>query len=317
MRRRRHDLHTLTGVYALDAVEPAERDRFEHHLRRCKLCSHEVRGLAATATQLAMAAAMSPPPQLKPQVLAAATVTRQVPPDADHHRPRQARRLAWTRWLAVTVAAVSLALAVALGAVGLHTRRELDSARAQHQAIAAVLSAPDARITTQATTAGGTATVVVSRAEQKIIFTTAGLRPLPASKVYELWLIGPPKIRKAGLLPGPSAGKTAPLLASGLAAGDKVGVTVEPAGGTSAHHHTHPAHVSARLTRRRQAVTMTGQQGEAGRPRRGRPVADCAVPAGERRRASGCSRRSGKSCSAQDAASSGPPRVSHRGRASA
>jgi anti-sigma-K factor RskA len=233
VRRRRHDLHTLTGVYALDAVEPAERDRFEHHLRRCKACGHEVRGLSATATQLAMAAAMPPPPQLKYQVLAAAAVTRQVPPAADHHRPRQARRLYWTPRLAVAVAAVSLALAVALGAVGLHTRRELDSARAQNQAIAAVLAAPDARIMTQATTDGGTATVVVSRAEQKVIFTTTGLPALPASKVYEVWLMGPPRIREAGLLPAPSAGKTAPLLASGLVTGDKVGVTVEPAGGTS------------------------------------------------------------------------------------
>jgi hypothetical protein len=233
VRRRRHELHTLTGVYALDAVDGAERDRFEHHLHRCKPCAGDVRGLAATATQLAMAAAMAPPPQLKGHVLAAATVTRQVPPAVDHHRPHPARHLNWTPRLAVAVAAVSLAVVVVLGAVGLHTRRELDSARAQDQAIAAVLAAPDARIMTQATTDGGTATVVVSRAEQKVIFTTVGLPALPASKVYELWLLGPPKIRKAGLLPAPSGGKTAPLLASGLVTGDKVGVTVEPAGGTS------------------------------------------------------------------------------------
>jgi hypothetical protein len=40
-------------------------------------------------------------------------------------------------------------------------------------------------------------------------------------------------VRSAGLLPLPSAGQTAPVLASGLVAGDKVGMTVEPAGGTS------------------------------------------------------------------------------------
>jgi anti-sigma-K factor RskA len=234
VRRRRHDLHTLTGVYVLDAVEPAERDRFEHHLGRCKPCAGEVRGLAATATGLAMAAAMAPPPQLKRQVLAVATVTRPMPPAAaDRLGSRQASRLYWTPRLAAGAAAVFLVVAVVLGAAGLHSRRELDSARAQDQAIAAVLSAPDARITTQATTDGGTATVVVSRAEQKIIFTTAGLPPLPVSKVYELWLMGPPGTRRAGLLSPPSAGKTAPLLASGLAAGDKVGVTIEPAGGTN------------------------------------------------------------------------------------
>lgn len=222
MRFLRHDLHTLTGAYVLDAVEPAEQARFEHHLRRCKPCGHEVRGLAETATGLAMAVAMEPPPQLKERVLTAVGVTRQLPPAADrHHRARPALHQPWIPRLAVAVAVACLAVAVALGAVGLSMRRELDSARAQNQAIAAVLAAPDARIVTQATTVGGTATVVVSRADQKLIFTTAGLPRLPAAKVYELWLIGPPQIRKAGLLPAPSAGKTPPLLASGLATGTR------------------------------------------------------------------------------------------------
>jgi anti-sigma-K factor RskA len=229
-----HDLHTLTGAYVLDAVEPADQARFERHLRRCKPCGHEVRGLAETATGLAMAVAMQPPPRVKERVLTAAAVTRQLPPATEHHgRVRPALRQAWIPRLAMAAAVVSLAVAIAIGAVGLATRGELDRARAQNQAIAAVLAAPDARIVTQATAVGGTATVVVSRAEQKIIFTAAGLPPLPAAKVYELWLIGPPQIRKAGLLPAPSAGKTPPLLASGLVAGDKIGVTVEPAGGTS------------------------------------------------------------------------------------
>ena len=243
MRLRRHDLHTLTGVYALDAVDGTERDLFEHHLRRCRPCGNEVRGLAETATELAMAAALPPPPRVKERVLAATAVTRQLPPAVDRPgriqrwMPRRAGRPAvrpsWTPRLAAAVAVVSLAVAVVLGAVGLRARQALDSARAQDQAIVAVLAAPDARIMSRATTDGGTATVVVSRAEGKVVFTTAGLPRLPASKVYELWLMGPPKIRRAGLLPAPAAGRTAPVLASGLAAGDSVGVTVEPAGGTS------------------------------------------------------------------------------------
>jgi anti-sigma-K factor RskA len=230
---RRDDLHTLTGVYALDAIDGAERERFEHHLRRCRPCGNEVRGLAETATTLAMAAAIPPPPQLKRRVLTAVGTTRQLPPATDHPHPRPAPRPAWIPRLATAIAAASLAVAVALGAVTLSTRHQLDRAQTQTQAIAAVLAAPDAQITTGATTDGGTATVVISRTEQKIVFTTAGLPPLPAGKVYELWLMGPPRIRPAGLLPSPHAGKTPPLLASGLAAGDKIGVTVEPAGGTS------------------------------------------------------------------------------------
>jgi hypothetical protein len=230
----RHDLHTLTGAYALDAVDGAERDRFEHHLRRCRPCGNEVRGLAETATTLAMAVAMPPPAGLKQRVMNAVGVTRQVPPAVDRRRLRRAARSSsWVPRLATAVAAVSLAVAVTFGILQISTQHQLDSARAQNQAIAAVIAAPDARIVTQATAAGGTGSVVVSRAEAKIVFTSAGLPALPATEVYELWLIGPPRIRPAGLLPAPSAGKTAPVLASGLAAGDKVGLTVEPAGGTS------------------------------------------------------------------------------------
>jgi Anti-sigma-K factor rskA/Putative zinc-finger len=238
----RHDLHTLTGAYALDAVDGAERDRFEHHLRRCRPCGNEVRGLAETATTLAMAVAMPPPGRLKQRVMNAVGVTRQVPPAVDHRRRARlrfgslphgaARSSSWVPRLATAVAAVSLAVAVTFGILQISTQHQLDSARAQNQAIAAVIAAPDARIVTQATAAGGTGSVVVSRAEAKIVFTSAGLPALPATEVYELWLIGPPRIRPAGLLPSPSAGKTAPVLASGLAAGDKVGLTVEPAGGT-------------------------------------------------------------------------------------
>ena len=233
MRPLRHDLHILTGGYALDAVDGPERDRFEHHLRRCRPCGNEVRGLAETATSLAMAVAMTPPPRLKDRVMGGAAVTRQVPPPVDHRHLRRAARSSWVPRLATAVAAVSAAVAVALGVIQVSTQHRLDSARAQNQAIAAVLAAPDARIVTQPTSAGGTASVVVSRAERKIVFTSAGLPPLTGGKVYELWLIGPPRVRPAGLLPLPSAGKTAPVLASGLVAGDKVAMTVEPAGGTS------------------------------------------------------------------------------------
>ena len=97
----------------------------------------------------------------------------------------------------------------------------------------AVLNAPDARIVVNRVSGGGTATVVFSRASHKMIFTTAGLPPLAASKVYELWVLAPHAARRAGLLPAPSEGRTAPLLAAGLGRGDSAAVTVEPAGGTS------------------------------------------------------------------------------------
>jgi anti-sigma-K factor RskA len=232
VRRLWHDLHILTGAYALDALEDAERERFEHHLERCQPCSHEVRGLHETATGLALAVARTPPPQLRDRVMTAVARTRQTPPVIDQ-RPVVPPRSAWPPRLVAVAAAVAAAVALVLGITQAVTQGRLDRARAQEQAIEAVLNAPDARIATHRSSVGGTATVVFSRSNHKLIFTTAGLPPLPGGQVYELWLLAPGSARRAGLLPAPSGGRTAPLVASGLVAGDRAGVTVEPAGGTS------------------------------------------------------------------------------------
>jgi len=66
----RRALHVLAGAYALDALDAAERARFERHLATCRTCPDEVRGFAATATELGLAAAVPPPPALKGRVLA-------------------------------------------------------------------------------------------------------------------------------------------------------------------------------------------------------------------------------------------------------
>ena len=233
----RRDLHALVGAYALDALDGAERDRFERHLRGCRACQSEVRGFAATATALAMATAAEPPPGLKQRVLAAAAVTRQSPPTvakaAARRRPHtSAPRRAWLPRLALSAAAAGLVAAAALGGVTVWTQHQLTTAQAENQAIAAVLAAPDAQIASARTSAGGIATVVASHSAGSIVFTSAGLQALPPSKVYELWFLGK-TARPAGLLPPARAGRTAPVLAAGLAVGDKVGVTVEPAGGSS------------------------------------------------------------------------------------
>jgi len=95
-----------------------------------------------------------------------------------------------------------------------------------------VLTAPDVTMMHARVRTGGTATVVMSHHERSLVFAAAGLRALPASQCYELWLVGPGLDRPAGLLPMPSHGMTGPVIASGLRSGDKLGLTVEPAMGT-------------------------------------------------------------------------------------
>jgi anti-sigma-K factor RskA len=237
MRPLRHDLHLLSGVYVLDAIDSdIERNRFERHLARCQSCSGEVRGLREVTTGLAMAAALQPPAAMHDRVLAAVRRTRQLPPAADS-QPRQRRWPGeWSRWvprLALAAATAVIVVAIVLGVSLAGTQHRLDLAQAQNRAIARVLAAPDARVLTRSTSAGGTATVIVSPSQHELIVTTTGLRPLPASKVYEAWLINARRTRPAGLLPAPHGGKTQPLLATELMAGDVLGLTVEPAGGTA------------------------------------------------------------------------------------
>jgi Anti-sigma-K factor rskA/Putative zinc-finger len=231
-------VHELSGAYALDALADAERERFERHLQRCPACADDVRQMTSTATAMAMAVAADPPPGLKERVLAAAAATPQLPPlqPTAAARRRHGRRLTRSDWfprLALGVAAAGVAAAVVLAVVTVSTQNRLDTVQAQNQQIAAVLSAPDAQIATGTSSTGGTATVVLSYAEQRMIFTSSGFPPLPSAKVYELWLLSTGSARSAGLLPQPTDGKTAPVLAAGLTSADKVGVTVEPAGGTS------------------------------------------------------------------------------------
>jgi anti-sigma factor RsiW len=61
----RQSLHLLTGAYAVNALDPAERDEFEAHLAQCTDCSTEVRGLLDIAARLAAAEATAPPARLK------------------------------------------------------------------------------------------------------------------------------------------------------------------------------------------------------------------------------------------------------------
>jgi hypothetical protein len=228
-----HDLHDLTGAYAANAIDDAsELARFENHMRHCQQCAGEVRGMSETATRLAFAASQPAPPQLRERVLAAISRTRQLPPSVEHHRMRS--RPAWRPRprLAWVVAAACLVVAIGLAAGLLTVQRQLDQARTREAAVAAVLAAPDARAVTRPVTSGGTATVVFSLRRHSLIVTSAGLPSLPPGKVYQLWLLGPPRVRPAGLLPAQVQGTSAPVLVAGLVKGDEVGLTVEPAPGT-------------------------------------------------------------------------------------
>ena len=260
--------HTLVGAYAMDAVSDTARASFEQHLACCSACREEVRELREATARLAVAAALVPRPELKARALQAAARTRQLPPvtgetgaptpgaparwrrrwragfllaglgpDAAGTDPGQAaaargRRRIPVRRLAALAGAALVAVAVVLAMAMYGAQRRLDQAQRRIDAVARVLGAADAAMLTARITTGGSATVVMSHAERELVFTAAGLRALPAAERYELWLKGPSGMKAVGLLPGERAGMSGPVVISGLSARERIGMTVEPAGGS-------------------------------------------------------------------------------------
>ncbi|KQX62790.1 anti-sigma factor domain-containing protein [Angustibacter sp. Root456] len=218
-----HDLHTLTGAYALDALDDPERREFEAHLAECESCTEEVRGLRATGAMLGVAAASGVPASFRDSVMEQVRATRQLPPVSDAGTVTsllRRSRVASRTFLAVAAALV--VVAGSLGAVAVQQHREAVRVEQAASQMAAVLAAPDAR----QIDGGGVARVIVAPSEGKAVFVGQKLPATDAQHVLQLWVIDG-GARSVGLIHGSQA-----LLATGVTPGAKLGVTVEPAGGS-------------------------------------------------------------------------------------
>jgi hypothetical protein len=235
VRLRREVPHTLAGAYALDALTEPDRVRFERHLAGCDACRQEASSLREAAVRLAAATAAPPPQRVREQVLAEAARTRQRPPlTADGPASSSAGRAVRLRAprMAVAIVGGCMLVALVLGGLFIDTQHRLSQEQAHNRAVAAVLNAPDAVMTSARAATGGTATVVMSHRDHALVLTTARLPALPSGKRYQVWLMGRHPVRAAGMLPQPRQGMTAPVVVSGVAPGDAVGLTVEPASGS-------------------------------------------------------------------------------------
>ena len=256
MRIRRPEPHTLAGAYALDALTGADRARFERHLARCEPCTAEISGLREVTARLAATDAAEPPAGLTQRAVAAAARTRQLPPlTRGTPPPRRLAaaafsgraagvaggpfRRAWLPRLALTVAGAMVIIAAALGLAARGAQHQLQQDQRHGHEIAAVLTARDATMISARVRTGGIATIVMSAREHALVFAAAGLAPLPSSRCYELWVMGPGGDKPAAMLHEPPRGMTGPVLATRFQPGEHLGLTVEPAGGSP--HPTSPA----------------------------------------------------------------------------
>jgi anti-sigma-K factor RskA len=211
------DLSELTGLYVLGALTGAERQAFEAHVAGCARCAAEVYSFEPVVAALGqMAPPADPSSSVRAQLLAAVSPAE----------PRGWRRTGWL--------AAAAALLVAIGASGYALRLRQQSQ--DQQAVARVLAAPDlARIdlTGQPVAPTASARALWSRS-RGLVFTASNLPPLPAGRVYQLWVLSSqPAPMSAGLLKPDEAGRVTAMIPTPQDMPQPVAmaVTLEPDGG--------------------------------------------------------------------------------------
>lgn len=235
------DIHQLSGAYALDAVDDAERAGFERHLAQCEDCRVEVAELRETAALLALVSETTPPPALRDAVLTGISQVRPLPPRVPTSPSRQpapsatptpigsapSRRRTPRLWTGLLVAA---ALALVAG-VGLSVWRPWSSDEPALSAADRVLQAADAETVSLDLGEAGRARVVRSKTEDRAVIVTEDMVSAPEGKVYELWFQTPEdSMVPAGLMP--AAADQVVVLEGPAAEAVAVGITVEPEGGS-------------------------------------------------------------------------------------
>lgn len=224
------DPHTLSGAYAVNALDERERPLFEQHLATCAECRAEVAGLIATAARLGDAVATHPPPYLRDRVLTQARQTRQLRPPVPAQR---AEPPAWRFRLLLAAASVLAILAGTLGALAWQANERAGDLRAHNDRIAAVVSAPDAVTVSGPLDGGGHAAAVASPARGEIALLAGELPALAEGQAYQLWMIAADQAHSGGVI-DLDDGRALHVAAADLSGINAVALSVEPAGGSSA-----------------------------------------------------------------------------------
>ena len=237
------ELRELASAYALGALDPGDRERFEAHLAGCAECQAEVRSFRPVVDALAHTVdSQQPSAQLRARVLSVGST-----------RPAKGSRAATVLpWFLATAAAIALAaltpytvqlrnrtreLAAAvrdLSARLADTDRQLVAARVE----VSLLAAPDVRrvdLRGQSAAPQAGARAYYSRS-RGVYFVASDLPQVPSDKAYQLWFVTPSGPVSVSVFRPDDRGR-AELIADvppGMPDPNVLAVTLEPAGGVPA-----------------------------------------------------------------------------------
>ncbi len=194
----RSEIDDLLGAYALDAVEPAEREMVERHLAGDAAARAEVDGMRETAAVLASLPVSDEGAPAGLWVRIAGAIGLPLESDVDHGesqaasatvlplaRPRRSASIPMR--VAVPIAAAA-AIIIAVLAVQVATRtpsRAGDFAAAYNHAV----SSGAAKVRLQASSGGVVAAEIALQADGTGFLRNDNLARLPAGKTYQLWAI--------------------------------------------------------------------------------------------------------------------------------
>ncbi|PRZ44064.1 anti-sigma-K factor RskA [Antricoccus suffuscus] len=232
------DLHDFTGAYVVDALDEDERASFEAHLENCPDCVAEVRSLRDALGELSDSTAVAPPPELRASVLGAITheaqpqSVTQEPSLPDNVTPLRARPS--RRWLWPATAAACAVIAIGGTGWGFAQHRDATKNADRISAITTVLGGSDTVTVSGPIGSSGNASIVYSKAEQKLLLIGNDIPAPPDHKTYQLWMISPQGAATSAGTFAPDSGGHVLLQASGDVAGTaQMGISVEPAGGSA------------------------------------------------------------------------------------
>jgi anti-sigma-K factor RskA len=190
------DVDELAGALALGAVDAEEAMAAREHLETCQEPHAELRSLlGADAVLAAGVEPIQPNAALRDRLMNSVARLPQgatAPAAAAQREPTVQTRRGWLDWLSPQVAR-PLALAavvavIAVGAWGASLSSQLGERDRALQQVAAAIAGGEVAFRVEGDAGRG---YVVDTPGSGSSLVVADLEPLPADKLYELWLIGP------------------------------------------------------------------------------------------------------------------------------
>ena len=241
----RHDLlKEDVGAYLLDALDDAERGRFEAHLRECPVCADEVERLRPAVWALPRSVVpVTPPASLRAALMHEVEAEVREREGVGPRRPGRVPRMA--EWIAragaragqlsprgaVLAASIVLLAGVVAGAVGLLAVEGITEDDQSRTASARTIVAKFDK--TRVPLGSGSLALPADR-DNGAVLRVHGLRPLEEGSVYQVWVSRRGETIPQSLFSVGEDGDGAAAVTEDLDDADAVMVTREQAGGAKA-----------------------------------------------------------------------------------